>query len=58
MKFWQTAVLVTGLVAGPASGLVLAPTIMGRLRARASCPRAAEVFWFGGGAGSESRSVT
>lgn len=50
MKFWKTAALATVIVA--AAGLAAGPTpaIHGQTRApRIVTPRAAEVFWSGGG---------
>ena len=50
MKFWKTAALAMGFVAAAGLGAVLTPAIHGQTRApRIVTPRAAEVFWSGGG---------
>ena len=50
MKFWKTAALAMGFVAAAGLGAVLTPAIHGQTRApRVVTPRAAEVFWSGGG---------
>ena len=50
MKFWKMAALATGFVVAAGLGAVLTPAIHGQTRApRVVTPRAAEVFWSGGG---------
>ena len=50
MKFWKTAALATGIVAAAGLGAALTPAVHGQTRApRMVTPRAAEVFWSGGG---------
>ena len=50
MKFWKMAALATGFVVAAGLGAYLTPAIHGQTRApRVVTPRAAEVFWSGGG---------